>query len=255
MASSLTNYSNLINVNFPIPGADNDTQGFRNNFSKIQSALTVASDEISAIQVNSVNLSSTNDFGYNVIKRAALQAEGQIVNDETAGISSEGLAVDYSLGSYQRFRLDSGTNTISVINWPSGSADDVAGKVRLELELTSNFPTNILISGAAVISHTTSPVTYNATGTVIWDVWSPDSGISIYAAEANPDHLKITGSGNVYAGEGTTSMTDGFFYIPSAAGAPTGTPTSITNTVPMYYDSTNNRFYVYNGAWKKVNLT
>jgi len=49
-------------------------------------------------------------------------------------------------------------------------------------------------------------------------------------------------------------MTAGFYYIPSAAGAPSGTPTAITGHVPMYYDSTNNAFYIYNGAWKKVTL-
>jgi len=67
--------------------------------------------------------------------------------------------------------------------------------------------------------------------------------------------LSVTGTGNVYSGNSVTqSMTDGFFYIPAAAGAPTGVPTSVSGRVPMYYDSTNNQFYVYNGAWKKVTL-
>ena len=67
--------------------------------------------------------------------------------------------------------------------------------------------------------------------------------------------MTLDASGNVYAGSGTTGMTNGFFYIPAAAGAPTGTPTAVAGRVPMYYDTTNNKFYIYNGAWKQVALT
>jgi hypothetical protein len=55
MASTITNYSSTINADFPIPGADNDSQGFRTNYTKIKSALAVASDEISALQLVTTN--------------------------------------------------------------------------------------------------------------------------------------------------------------------------------------------------------
>ena len=50
MASTITNYSTNIDTTFPMPGVDNDTAGFRNNFAAIKNALTVASGEISVIQ-------------------------------------------------------------------------------------------------------------------------------------------------------------------------------------------------------------
>lgn len=52
-----------------------------------------------------------------------------------------------------------------------------------------------------------------------------------------------------------TTATTGFPYISSGAGIPTGVPTAKTGMVPLYYDSANNNFYVYNSAWKKVGLT
>jgi len=67
--------------------------------------------------------------------------------------------------------------------------------------------------------------------------------------------MMIDSGGNISPTAGTTSMTNGFFYIPAAAGIPAGTPTSITGTVPMYYDTTNDKFYVYNGSWKGVTLS
>lgn len=50
-----------------------------------------------------------------------------------------------------------------------------------------------------------------------------------------------------------TTATDGFVYLPSMAGVPTGVPTSYTGTVPVVVDTTNNRFYGYaGGAWRNL---
>ena len=58
-----------------------------------------------------------------------------------------------------------------------------------------------------------------------------------------------TFSGNTIAAAGTTTMTDGFFYIPSASGTPTGVPTIYANRVPLYYDTSAQLLYAYSGGW------
>lgn len=52
----------------------------------------------------------------------------------------------------------------------------------------------------------------------------------------------------------STTATDGFWYVPSCAGAPTGVPTARTGTIPIVVDSTNNKMYIYSGgAWVALN--
>jgi hypothetical protein len=60
-------------------------------------------------------------------------------------------------------------------------------------------------------------------------------------------------NGGVEVASGTTTMTSGFTHIPAAAGAPTGAPTNPSGNVPMYYDSTNHKIYVYSGGtWRST---
>lgn len=106
--------------------------------------------------------------------------------------------------------------------------------------------------GVYKIGSTMESVSTNVgVGTEVFDIVLKNMNAGAAASEK----MRITGAGNIYGTSGTTGMNDGFFYIPSAAGAPSGTPTSISAHVPMYYDTTNNKFYIYNGAWKQVALT
>ena len=49
-----------------------------------------------------------------------------------------------------------------------------------------------------------------------------------------------------------TNATDGFLWVISGAGTPTGVPTTYTGRVPMYVDTTNSQLWLYlGGAWKQ----
>ena len=66
--------------------------------------------------------------------------------------------------------------------------------------------------------------------------------------------FSIDGNGNVVAGGNAalaTNATNGFLYVPTCAGTPTGTPTAITGMAPIVVDTTNNKMYFYSGGqWR-----
>lgn len=84
-----------------------------------------------------------------------------------------------------------------------------------------------------------------------------DMNQNIVFGTASTEHMRIDGSGNIIVNTAavSTSATDGFLYISSCAGSKTDTPTSYTGRVPMVYDTTNNKLWIYNGTWKSSTFT
>jgi hypothetical protein len=56
MTSTISNYSSLIDIGYPVAGADNDTQGFRDHDTKIVQSLNIAASEISSLQDSALTL-------------------------------------------------------------------------------------------------------------------------------------------------------------------------------------------------------
>lgn len=51
-----------------------------------------------------------------------------------------------------------------------------------------------------------------------------------------------------------TDAANGFLFIPTCAGTPTGTPETYTGRVAMVYDTTNNELYIYDGGWVSTSV-
>ncbi len=70
----------------------------------------------------------------------------------------------------------------------------------------------------------------------------------------NAERMRIDSSGNIVAGASAalaTNATNGFLYVPTCAGTPTGVPTAITGMAPIVVNTTNNKMYFYSGgAWR-----
>jgi hypothetical protein len=89
---------------------------------------------------------------------------------------------------------------------------------------------------------------------------SDSSAIKISKNDGNlgtNDYFAISTTGSVVLNNAAiaTNATDGFLYIASCAGAPSGTPTTKTGRVPLVIDSTNSKIYAYIGSWKAVTVS
>lgn len=64
-------------------------------------------------------------------------------------------------------------------------------------------------------------------------------------------NVKMPNLGGLVVGAAAiaTNATNGFLYIPTCAGTPSGTPVTQTGTAPIVWDSTNKKLYVYDGSW------
>jgi hypothetical protein len=116
----------------------------------------------------------------------------------------------------------------------------------------------------AIVNGGTGQITANAGLNALLPSQTSNSG-RVYTTDGTntswSNQMWLAPTGSVAIGAPTTApqlatnATDGFFYIPTCAGVPTGTPTSIPGRAPMVIDSTNGRLYIYaNSTWIALNL-
>lgn len=185
MTSTVTDFSNLIDASYPIPGVDNDTQGFRDNFSSIKNALARTSDEISTLQLNSLDLTQTStDFGFNIIKDAVAQGGGIVAIDNTVAPLTTNTTISYSLGSYQKIAVGADIN-LNVVDWPTSG---IKGTIEFEIYNSTSSTTrtlvftssNVLKIDSSISSGTVSLNTTTYSNPVVYNLWSSDGGETIF---------------------------------------------------------------------------
>ena len=115
MTSSQINPNN-INAEYPVAGQDNNTQGFRDNFTNIKLNFQYASEEIDSLFGNAVLTSNTsNDFVNSVIYNARLQNTSYVqVNQGNAAPTAN---INFAAGSFQTVTANANT-TLNFSNLP-----------------------------------------------------------------------------------------------------------------------------------------
>jgi hypothetical protein len=168
MASNI-NFTD-IDEDFPVAGQDNDTQGFRDNFSTIKTSFQNAKTEIGELQTNTAKLNVANDFNGNEITNAVFRATNQRYYSDSVGEDTT-YTIDLADGEYAVLNLNGGA-TINLDNL--GSTTQVINKLRIEFRGNGTVTWTTGGNPFKVNSTWPDPFTVTNNEPVFVDVWTTD---------------------------------------------------------------------------------
>lgn len=124
--------TNGIDANYPVPGVNNNSQGFRNNFASIKNNLDTAANEITDLQSKVVvkqalaNTTINNDMANTLISNAVTRSF-RASTYNLGGALSGTVKINASLGDVQYGTVAANSNvTLQFGNWaPTGTQSNV----------------------------------------------------------------------------------------------------------------------------------
>ena len=258
--SSQINTTN-IDSTYPVAGQDNDSQGFRDNFSAIKTNFTYTKEEIEDLQ-GKVLLKSAleggvlnNDLGgSNISNGSYTNFHGTSYTQTVTGSAN----INVESGSIHAFTLTS-SSTFTFTNWPdsgnyakirvqfrsNGSVTSVGNDITIDERYTINEvgTTNFVSMGAdptavfiGAISGNTLTVSAKSAGTLTTNTYITGTGVAAgtYIIATKTENPTLTGEGGTgtytvnIGGQSVTStsmngMTAGVVFVATTKGSGTGT--------------------------------
>jgi len=253
---------NNINGAYPVAGQDNNSQGFRDNFTNTSTNFTFAADEISDLQSKAVlkeALTGTvldNDMLGSPLSNALLSnmSENVVVLNTVSGTT----VINYALASYQTLTTN-GAVSLSFTNFPAAGA---AASVVVQVTVASIIHTLILPAAVSVnntgiqgLSTSTNTITFAATGVYSFEFSTSNGGSTITVREVNKRLQPFNNSSENLADTANVNaaVTTSFFSTVASTTAQllAGVPGQI-KTLAMYADSGNMVITVTNAGWKST---
>jgi len=220
MTSSIN--PNNIDGSYPVAGQDNNSQGFRDNFTNTKVNFQYAEDEINDLQskvVLKAALTGSAGLDNNMNDALLYAAKIQDFSATKVGITgtSGGIAINYASGHYQAIST-TGSISLSFTSFPPSGQ---YGYVKLQINITNiahtvTLPASVTLGTSGLQGYSAGTITFGATGTYEFGFGSYDSGstitifdlnralINFTAADLTIDDLTATGNavvtGNVTGG-------------------------------------------------------
>ena len=231
MTSSIN--PNNIDTTYPIAGQDNDSQGFRDNFTNIKTNFEYAETEIDDLQAKGIFKSALtgtvldNDMAGAVIKNTKTQAYR--ATRIALGAVTGSAAVDYAAGNWYSVTT-SGSITLAFSNIPAAgnqafitvtvTVANIAHTMTLPSAVGNSASAKSIVGIQGIVSNV---ITFKEAGTYEFQFHTDDGGASIFLSEltrprdtlTNP--IKLTGSEDLAAaGAASLTLTSSFFTTAAA---------------------------------------
>jgi len=250
---------NDIDGAYPVAGQDNDSQGFRDNFTNTATNFQYAADEITDLQNKAVlkaALTGTtldNDMNGSLLYNFQAKQISGTVN--AIGTTSGTVTLNFESGSYQTLTTG-GSVTLGFTNFP---ASGVSASIVLRINVTSTaytltLPAAVSIGTDNLQGYASNVITFSTTGTYIFEFTTVNGGsaISIVDLIRNRDPLYLPSSEDL-AASGAASLTKTTSYFSTSAAETATLAAGYAGQIKvfaMYADSGDMVITVSNAGWK-----
>jgi hypothetical protein len=251
---------NNIDGAYPVAGQDNNSQGFRDNFTNTSTNFQFAADEITDLQNNAVLKSAltgtvlNNNMLGSILSNAQLQDMSETV--VALGTVSGTVTVNYALGSYQTLT----TNGAVSLAFSNFSAAGTASSVVVQVTVASTAHTLQIPTAASVnnrgiqgLNTSTNTISFASTGVYSFQFTTTNGGTTISIAEVNKQIQPFNNSSedlNNTAAANLSLTTSYFSTVTSETATLAAGVAGQIKVFAMYEQSGNMVITVANAGWK-----
>ena len=251
---------NNIDGAYPVAGQDNNSQGFRDNFTNTGTNFQFAANEITDLQAKAVlkaalvGTTLDNNMGGSVLSNAQLQDMSETV--VPLGTVSGTTTINYALGSYQTLTTN-GAVSLAFSNFPAVGA---AGTVRVQVTVANVIHTLILPAAVSVnargiqgLNTSTGVISFASTGVYTFEFTTSNGGTTVSVVEVNKQIQPFNNSSEDLGDTAASNLALTTSYF-STVTAETATLAAGVNgqikTLAMFLASGNMVITVANAGWK-----
>jgi hypothetical protein len=249
---------NNIDGAYPVAGQDNNSQGFRDNFTNTKTNFEYAAEEITELQNKAIFKSAltgttlNNDMLGSVLSNAQLQDMSE--TRVALGTLSGSVTINYALGSVQTVTT-AGSISLSFTNFPAAGA---AGQVQVQITVTSpahtlTLPAAVSVNSSGIQGISSNVITFAAVGTYSFDFITSNGGTTIIVNENNKGLQPFNNSAQDLAPSTAASLgtTTSYFSTVASETATLGAGVAgQIKTFAMYENAGDMVITVTNAGWK-----